>query len=243
MTSTTAPVPSSGSGSFATPSAGSVIVERLSKTYKTPYDSPVPVLNELSLTVDQGNMVAIMGPSGSGKSTLLNVLGLMDSPTSGHYRLGDVAVEGLDAGQRRVIRSTVIGFVFQAFHLVDHLSVRDNVALPLTYQGTGRRQRRQRAQELLEQVGLQHRLHARPSTLSGGERQRVAVARALVHSPRLILCDEPTGNLDRVSTGVVMQLLRQLGDETCVVVVTHDPEVAAWADRSFMLRDGALTDA
>ena len=199
----------------------------------------VHALRRANLTVSGGEMVAIVGPSGSGKSTLLNILGLLDGPTSGRLRLSGTDVADLTDAQRTALRATRIGFVVQAFHLVAHLDTVRNVMLPLVHQGVPARRRRELAERALRRVGLGHRLAARPPTLSGGEKQRVAVARAIVHSPQLILCDEPTGNLDHANTVAILDQLRELVDaETAVIVVTHEEEVRRAADRAVEVSDG-----
>lgn len=180
----------------------------IAKTF--PGQVAVSALSGVNLEIRRGEMTAIVGPSGAGKSTLLNILGLLDVPTSGRYLLDGNDTSRLAERQLTSLRAVTLGFVFQAFHLVPHLNCVGNVMLPLAHQGWPRRERTRLATDALVQVGLGHRLYARPATLSGGERQRVAVARAIVHSPSVILCDEPTGNLDRQNSVHVMDLLRQL---------------------------------
>ncbi|WP_433063779.1 ABC transporter ATP-binding protein [Dactylosporangium sp. CS-033363] len=212
-------------------------LDGVTKTYPGP--PPVPVLHGVSLAVRPGELVAIVGPSGSGKSTLLNMLGLLDRPTGGIRRVGGRDTGTLSEREVTALRSTVLGFVFQAFHLVGHLDARGNVLLPLVHQGTPRGRRRERADAALDRVGMGHRRHARPATLSGGEQQRVAIARAVVHDPGVLLCDEPTGNLDRANTAAVLDLLRELvTPERAVVVVTHDAGVRDRADRVITVTDG-----
>ncbi|MCP9957543.1 ABC transporter ATP-binding protein [Streptomyces sudanensis] len=220
------------------PVHGTVIELRgIGKVY--PGISPVRALDDVSLTISAGELTAIVGPSGSGKSTLLSVLGLLDSPTEGHYLLQGTSTTTLTERERTHLRAQTLGFVFQAFHLVPHLTCIQNVALGLVHQGVRRSRRSALAVQALESVGLSHRLSAKPSTLSGGERQRVAVARAIVHRPAVVLCDEPTGNLDTVNSARVMELLRGLvAAERAVVVVTHDMDVAARADRTIRVVDG-----
>ncbi|MEU1747660.1 ABC transporter ATP-binding protein [Micromonospora arida] len=211
----------------------------IAKTFPGPV--AVSALKGVNLEIRRGEMTAIIGPSGAGKSTLLNILGLLDVPTSGRYLLDGHDTSGL--GERRLtsLRAVTLGFVFQAFHLVPHLNCVGNVMLPLAHQGWPRRERARLATDALVQVGLGHRLDARPATLSGGERQRVAVARAIVHSPSVILCDEPTGNLDQQNSLHVMDLLRQLvTPERSLIVVTHDDTVSACADRIVKVVDGAV---
>ncbi|WP_413774888.1 ABC transporter ATP-binding protein [Actinocorallia sp. A-T 12471] len=203
----------------------------------------VTALTDVNFQVGAGELVAIIGPSGSGKSTLLNILGLLDRPSSGSYLLRGSDTAHLAERERTRVRAQSIGFVFQAFHLVAHKTAWANVALPLLYTRVPHRDRRRRAEEQLHRVGLGHRLDAYPATLSGGEKQRVAIARATVHGPSMLLCDEPTGNLDSETSATVMDLLdRMAGDGLAVVVVTHDPAVAARADRVLRVRDGRLAE-
>jgi putative ABC transport system ATP-binding protein len=204
----------------------------------------VRALAGVDLTVMPGDSLAIMGPSGSGKSTLLGLLGGLDRPTEGRMEFGGTDVAALSDDQLAEVRNRVVGFVFQNFQLLARTSAVANVGLPLVYRGVGRAERRRRAVEALEAVGLGHRLEHRPSQLSGGEQQRVAIARALVTEPRMLLADEPTGNLDSRSGEEVLKLLVRLHDErgVAVVVVTHDAGVAASFDRIVHVRDGRLTD-
>ncbi|MGI5225735.1 ABC transporter ATP-binding protein [Actinoallomurus sp. CA-142502] len=214
----------------------------LSRTYDSPA-GPVPALIDATLCVHAGEMVSLIGPSGSGKSTLMNLLGLLDRPTSGRYRLNDQDTASLGEKERTRVRSHTIGFVFQAFHLIGHKNVTANVALPLMYVRHKRSARRPLSEEALSRVGLSHRLQAMPHTLSGGEKQRVAIARATVHRPALLLCDEPTGNLDTVTSNTVMGILADLAkDGLAIVVVTHDHAVAELTDRTLVVRDGKLSD-
>ncbi|MFC7963360.1 ABC transporter ATP-binding protein [Streptomyces cinereoruber] len=221
---------------------GSTVLELsgVSKTYPGP--PPVHALTEVNLAIRTGELAAIVGPSGSGKSTLLSVLGLLDAPTTGRYLLQGADTTSRGERERTALRAATLGFVFQAFHLVPHLTCVQNVALALVHLGVPRAQRRPQAVEALEAVGLGHRLDARPGTLSGGEKQRVAVARAIVHRPAVVLCDEPTGNLDTTNSARVMDLLQGLVDiDRAVVVVTHDLDVAARADRVFKVVDGRVS--
>jgi putative ABC transport system ATP-binding protein len=201
----------------------------------------VPALRGVSLTVGEGDYVAIVGTSGSGKSTLMHLLGALDRPTSGTLLIDGRDVSTLGPAEMARLRNETIGFVFQSFHLLPRTTARDNVALPLVYRGTGRRERRERAAAMLERVGLAHRVDHRPNQMSGGEQQRVAIARALITSPSVLLADEPTGNLDSATGGQVLTLLEELNAEgVAVVLVTHDREVAARARRQIVMKDGVI---
>jgi putative ABC transport system ATP-binding protein len=203
----------------------------------------VEALRGIDLHIKRGEYAAILGPSGSGKSTLMHILGCLDTPTTGHYRLDGSPVEKLKRNELAQVRSEKIGFVFQSFNLLAHATAEGNVELPLIYNGTRRRQRRQRAAELLERVGLGHRREHKPSELSGGQRQRVALARALAADPDLILADEPTGNLDTASGEEVVALFEELVAEgRTVIIVTHDIEIAQRARRIIRLRDGLIEE-
>lgn len=202
---------------------------------------PVVALRDVDLRIAQREFVSIMGPSGSGKSTLLHILGALDRPSSGQYLLEGVDLTTLKDGELARIRREHFGFVFQSYNLFPELTALENVEVPMIYAGVGARERRRRARELLEQVGLGHRLKHRPAELSGGEQQRVAIARALANGPTVLLADEPTGNLPTEQGRQVMQMLRELNEQgMTVVVVTHDPGVAAWAGRLLTLRDGQI---
>ncbi len=204
-------------------------------------EADVQALRGVSLRVDRGEYVAIVGPSGSGKSTLMNILGCLDSPSGGSYRLDGEPVERLSDAELAAVRNRKIGFVFQTFNLMARQTALDNVALPLVYAGVPRVERRARAREVLEHVGLGNRLDHRPDQLSGGQRQRVAVARALVTRPSLMLADEPTGNLDQATGRDVLQLFDELhaGGAT-IVLVTHDPQIARRARRRIEIMDGRV---
>jgi putative ABC transport system ATP-binding protein len=204
-------------------------------------DTLVQALRGLTLEIRKGEFVAVMGPSGSGKSTLLHLLGCLDLPSDGRILLQDVDISRLDEDHLAQVRGLQIGFVFQTFHLIPTLSALENVELPLLFQRVPRAQRRARAQELLQKVGMAERMHHKPAQLSGGERQRVAIARALAADPEIILADEPTGNLDSASGKAVLELLSQLHREgKTIILVTHNPEAAEYADRIVRLRDGQL---
>jgi putative ABC transport system ATP-binding protein len=197
----------------------------------------------VNLTIGRGDYLSIVGPSGSGKSTLLNVLGLLDRPTVGEYRLGGVSTGTLGEEQRAGLRARTIGFVFQAFHLLPRRTVLDNVLLATLYSGVPRIERMSRATAALERVGLGHRMGFLPTTLSGGERQRVAVARAVMAAPQVILADEPTGNLDQRTSGEVMDLFEELNlDGLTLVVITHDQAIADRAARSIRIADGRVSE-
>ena len=197
----------------------------------------------IHLEIRKGDYIAIAGPSGCGKSTLLSILGLLDSPTGGEYRLKGQPVAQLTLSERTRIRNREIGFVFQAFNLIGDLNVYENVELPLTYRGLSSAERKKRVQEVLERVGMAHRMKHYPSQLSGGQQQRVAVARALVGQPAILLADEPTGNLDSKNGEAVMELLHQLHSEGATIcMVTHDPRYEDFADRSVHVFDGRVVE-
>jgi putative ABC transport system ATP-binding protein len=203
----------------------------------------VVALRGVNLRVERGEYVAIVGPSGSGKSTMLNVLGLLDRPTAGEYRLDGEATSGSTAERRTAVRARRIGFVFQAFHLLARRTALENVLLPMLYNGADRAGREERARAALERVGLGHRLGFHPPTLSGGERQRVAVARAIVSRPALLLADEPTGNLDRSTAAQILTLLEELhADGLSVMMITHDEHLARRASRRLRIADGRLEE-
>ena len=198
-------------------------------------------LNDVSFNVADGEFVAIMGPSGCGKSTLLNILGLLDNPTKGSYKLQGTEVATLDENHRTDLRKGVIGFVFQSFNLIDELNVRENIELPLLYMGVPAKERRRRAEEVMERMNISHREKHFPGQLSGGQQQRVAIARAVIANPKLILADEPTGNLDSVNGQEVMNLLKELNQQgTTIVMVTHSRHDASYANRIINLFDGSI---
>jgi len=212
----------------------------IEKRYGTA-QNPVPVLRGIDLRVDAGEYVAIVGPSGSGKSTLLNILGCLDRPTSGSYFLAGDDVARMDDKSLSGVRNSRIGFVFQSFHLIPHLTVAENVEMPLFYARVPRAARRAKALEVLDKVGLSHRLDHLPSELSGGECQRTAIARALTTEPAMLLADEPTGNLDSVNSKAILQVLRDLhGAGRTIVMITHDQDIARNAPRRVALRDGLV---
>jgi putative ABC transport system ATP-binding protein len=201
----------------------------------------VHALRGIDLDVERGEFVALVGPSGSGKSTLMAILGCLDTPSAGTYALGGEQVQDLSGPELAAIRNEKVGFVFQQYNLLPKASISRNVELPMLYAGVGRKERRRRAQELLEKVGLGDRSSALPAQLSGGQRQRVAIARALANRPALLLADEPTGALDSQTGGEVLELFRELyAQGNTVILVTHDPAIAALANRRVELRDGLV---
>ncbi|MGE5721940.1 MAG: ABC transporter ATP-binding protein [Sphingomonadales bacterium] len=217
-----------------------LILRDVSRVYRTE-TVETTALDHIDLDVSEGEFVAVMGPSGCGKSTLLNIIGMLDSPTSGSYRFNGEQIAQLREGRLADVRKRNIGFIFQSFNLVDELSVRENVELALLYHDVAAGERRRRVDAVMDKVGIAHRANHRPSQLSGGQQQRVAVARALVGSPRLILADEPTGNLDTVNGEEVMRMLRALNDEgATIVMVTHSPGHADYAGRVVNMLDGRI---
>jgi len=201
----------------------------------------VTALNGVDFTVEKGEFVAIMGPSGSGKSTLMHIIGCLDTPTSGRYILDGEEISALSRSSLALIRNKKIGFVFQTFNLLPHMSVLKNVELPLMYAGVSATERKIRAQEVLESVGLGNRVKHKPGELSGGQRQRVAIARAIINRPAIVLADEPTGNLDTQAGGDILSIFSNLHREgNTVIMVTHDPAVAKKADRVIQIRDGLI---
>ena len=218
-------------------------VENLQKSFFTEEIETV-ALNGVSFEVKEGEFVAIMGPSGCGKSTLLNILGLLDNPTGGSYRLLDQEVGGLKEKERTAFRKGNIGFVFQSFNLIDELSVAENVELPLIYMGVKPSERKERVKKMLDRMNISHRAGHFPQQLSGGQQQRVAIARALVSNPKLILADEPTGNLDSKNGRDVMATLKALNEAgTTIVMVTHSQKDAQYANRVINLFDGLVVDS
>jgi putative ABC transport system ATP-binding protein len=217
-------------------------VENLSKQYETAAPGTPPALQSVSLSIGQGEFVAVMGPSGSGKSTFMNIVGLLDTPTGGAYRLNGQDVAGLTTDELAHVRNRVFGFVFQGFNLLKRITSGENVALPMVYSGMPRTQRRQRAAELLAKVGLAPYADTLPNRLSGGQQQRVAIARALANHPQLILADEPTGNLDTHTSEEIMNLFTELNRETgvTILVVTHENDIARYAHRLIRFKDGRV---
>ena len=217
-----------------------ITLNSLSKIYRTDEIETV-ALENVNLTVERGEFLSIMGPSGCGKSTLLNIMGLLDAPTMGIVEINGIRTEGMKDKELAVFRNKTLGFVFQSFHLINSLNVMDNVELPLLYRRMAGSERKRLAQEVLEKVGLSHRMRHFPTQLSGGQCQRVAIARAVVTNPKLILADEPTGNLDSKNGAEVMNLLTELNKEgTTIIMVTHSQHDASFAHRTVHLFDGSV---
>lgn len=213
-------------------------LDNITKVYKMG-ETEVVALNGVDLRIEQGEMISIIGPSGSGKSTLMNIMGCLDKPTSGRYRLEEIEVSKLSDNKLAEIRNKKIGFVFQSFNLLPRTTALANVELPLIYGGAGNR--RQRVLQALESVGLAHRSHHKPSELAGGEQQRVAIARALINNPALILADEPTGNLDTQTSREIMLIFQKLNEHgMTIVLVTHERDITAYTQRTIEMRDGKI---
>lgn len=208
------------------------------------YDTPAgvfPVLKDVNLTIEEGDYVAIMGPSGSGKSTFMNILGCLDRPTKGEYKLDNQSVKSLNGNELAKLRNKTIGFVFQGFNLLSRSSLLDNVSLPLVYASDSKTARDEKSKKLLEKVGLGQYLHSKPNQISGGQQQRVAIARALVNQPRIILADEPTGNLDSKTSEEIMHLFNALNKEgITIIIVTHENDIADHASRQIRFLDGRI---
>lgn len=212
----------------------------LSKIYKMGMEQ-VAALRSVDMAISKNEFVALMGPSGSGKSTLMNLIGCLDSPSSGEYYLNGINVSQMSDGELAEVRNKQIGFVFQTFNLLPRMSALENVAMPLVYAGVSQQKRENRAKQVLEQVGLGDRMYHKPNELSGGQRQRVAIARALVNDPAIILADEPTGNLDSKTSLEIMKMLEDLHlAGNTIILVTHEPDIADHAKRIIRLRDGVI---
>ncbi|MFA5528815.1 MAG: ABC transporter ATP-binding protein [Peptostreptococcales bacterium] len=217
-----------------------ITIENLSKIYQLGTVG-VKALENINLTIEKGEFTSIMGPSGSGKSTLMNILGCLDRPTEGHYYLDNIRVDKMTNDELATIRNQKIGFVFQSFNLLPKSSALKNVELPMLYAGFKPQERKKRAIDALERVGLGNRLHHKPSELSGGQRQRVAIARALINKPSILLADEPTGNLDSKSGEEIMDIFKNLNNEgTTIILVTHELDIAQNSKRILHFRDGAM---
>lgn len=217
-----------------------ITITKLSKVFRTE-ELETKALSEISLTINQGDFVSIMGPSGSGKSTLLNIIGLLDSASSGSYQLLDQEMVGLKEKQKSQARKENIGFIFQNFNLIDELSVFDNIELPLIYSNVPSAERKSRVNEMAKILGIAHRLKHFPQQLSGGQQQRVAVARALINNPKIILADEPTGNLDSKNGNEVMELLTDLhASGSTILMVTHSDYDASFSQRTILMKDGEI---
>ena len=210
------------------------------------YDTPAgvfPVLKDVNLTIEEGDYVAIMGPSGSGKSTFMNILGCLDRPTKGEYKLDNQSVKSLNGNELAKLRNKTIGFVFQGFNLLSRSSLLDNVSLPLVYASDTKSLRDEKSKKLLEKVGLGKYLNSKPNQISGGQQQRVAIARALVNQPRIILADEPTGNLDSKTSEEIMDLFNKLNKEgITIIIVTHENDIADHASRQVRFLDGKIVE-
>ncbi|MBK7223044.1 MAG: ABC transporter ATP-binding protein [Saprospiraceae bacterium] len=217
-----------------------IVIKNLAKTYKMG-DEVVNALKGVSINIEKNEYVALMGPSGSGKSTLMNLIGCLDSPSSGEYILNDNVVSEMSDADLAEVRNKLIGFVFQTFNLLPRMTALENVALPLVYSGVGKDERLEKAARVLDVVGLSDRMHHKPNELSGGQRQRVAIARALVNDPAIILADEPTGNLDTKTSVEIMAIFDKIHKNgNTVILVTHEPDIAEYAHRIVKLRDGLI---
>lgn len=217
-----------------------VEIRDICKIYN-PGENEVRALDHVDVTISENDFVAIIGQSGSGKSTLMNMLGCLDVPTSGTYRLHDQDVSSMSDDELSDIRNKEIGFIFQGFNLIPNLTALENVELPLIYRGVSKRERTELAGAALSKVGLEHRMHHKPAEMSGGQQQRVAIARAIAQAPPIILADEPTGNLDSGSSKEIMQILKELHKEgRTVILITHDNEIAAQAERVIKIKDGKI---
>lgn len=217
-----------------------ITLEKISKSYGSG-EAASPVLKGIDLEIRSGEFVAIMGPSGSGKSTLLNIIGALDEPSSGSYRFAGTDLGELSKVQRALFRRYILGFVFQGFNLLKKASSLENVEMPLIYQGVGAQERRERALAALVDVGLESRVDYDPSQLSGGQQQRVAIARAMVTHPKVLIADEPTGNLDTQRSHEIMQLMRSFNENgITIIMVTHEEHIAAYATRTILMRDGII---
>lgn len=225
-----------------TPKKSVITLEGITKTYVNG-KLTVPVLHGIDLSIYEGEFTSIMGPSGSGKSTFMNILGCLDRPTSGSYRLDGEEVAHLEDDELAYVRNKRIGFVFQSFNLLPKLTALDNVALPMVYAGVSKAERKARASQLLTELGLGTRLDHMPAELSGGQRQRVAIARALANDPAIIMADEPTGNLDSKASLDVMHIFTKLYQEgRTIILVTHEPDIAEYAGRNVVLKDGLIVE-
>lgn len=215
-------------------------IQNLQKIYKSG-SVVVPAVRGVDLTINEGEFVAMMGPSGSGKSTLMNLLAFLDVPSSGSYKFAGQDITHFDSDYLAALRNATIGFVFQQFHLLARTTAIDNVRLPLLYAGVKRAEQLDRAAAALKKVGLEDRTHHKPNELSGGQQQRVSIARALVHEPKVLFCDEPTGNLDSKSSYEIMDILTKLHNEgKTIIMVTHEPDIAKYAERTIHMKDGKI---
>lgn len=215
-------------------------LKNLSKVFRTE-EVETKAINDISLVINEGEFVSVMGPSGSGKSTLLNIIGLLDSATSGSYVFLEKEISGLNESQKAIIRKQHLGFIFQNFNLIDELPVFDNIELPLIYNNVGASERKKRVTEIAERLAISHRLKHYPQQLSGGQQQRVAVARALINNPKLILADEPTGNLDSKNGNEVMELLTDLHAQgATILMVTHSDYDASFSQKTIVMKDGMI---